>query len=183
MNTAEFPLPLAAAIGEVIFESEMVTTYALTANEKETDPEIKKNMRLWSQFMAGQYTPATFDQVVEQCIDKEYTWHCSHAHEGIRGDSEAGYETGMSMSESVEKGITGFHITNRMFGEGARVVNYWHMTGTHTGEFFGIPATGKAIDLRGISISAFHGGKLVEEWEFSDDLVEKVRALSDAATK
>ena len=57
-----------------------------------------------------------------------------------------------------------------MFGEGDLVANYWHMEGVHTGDFLGIPATGKVIDFRGLAIGTFKEGKLVEEWEFTDEL-------------
>lgn len=178
MNVEDFPLPLATVKGEIVFDDKVVTTYALTAGEKIRDPIITKNMIVWSEFMAGQYSPSTFDAVVKKCIDPSYTWHSTDSHEGMRADSDAGYEVGMDMSKAVAKGVTNFHITNRMFDGGGRVVNFWHMTGTHTGEFFGVLASGKEISLRGISISTFKDNKLIEEWEFSDNLVEKVRLLT-----
>ncbi len=40
--------------------------------------------------------------------------------------------------------------------------------GTHEGEFMGIPATGKKVELSGIIISRIENGKWVEEWEEMD---------------
>jgi len=42
--------------------------------------------------------------------------------------------------------------------------------GTHEGEFMGIPATGKKIEVSGIIISRIENGKFVEEWEEMDML-------------
>ena len=48
--------------------------------------------------------------------------------------------------------------------EGEKVVTRWTVRGTHQGEeFFGVPATGERIEMRGIQIDRFEGGKLVEE--------------------
>jgi steroid delta-isomerase-like uncharacterized protein len=45
-----------------------------------------------------------------------------------------------------------------------RVVENWAMTGTHTGEAFGLPPSGQDIRVRGIEIWRCAGGKLVEHW-------------------
>jgi steroid delta-isomerase-like uncharacterized protein len=58
-----------------------------------------------------------------------------------------------------------------MIGEGDRVVNRWTLHVTHTGEFRGIPATGKRITITGIGIFRFSDdGKVVESWDSLDQL-------------
>lgn len=44
------------------------------------------------------------------------------------------------------------------------------MTGTQTGEFRGHAPTGKPVKIRGVQISSFEDGKLVERWGSSDEL-------------
>ncbi|WP_198412329.1 ester cyclase [Nocardioides mangrovicus] len=44
------------------------------------------------------------------------------------------------------------------------------LTGTHNGPFQGHDATGKAIKVRGMQISKFADGKLIERWGSSDEL-------------
>jgi len=44
------------------------------------------------------------------------------------------------------------------------------ITGTNTGPFMGIPPTGKRIRIRGVQISKFKDGKMVERWGSSDEL-------------
>lgn len=44
------------------------------------------------------------------------------------------------------------------------------LTGTHNGPFMAVPATGKAIKIRGLQISRFKNGKMVERWGSSDEL-------------
>ena len=53
---------------------------------------------------------------------------------------------------------------------GDRMVQAFTITGTHEGEFLGIPATRRKIRVHGIVMSRFEDGKIVEEWEVIDQL-------------
>lgn len=46
----------------------------------------------------------------------------------------------------------------------------YELTGTHTGPFQGIAPTNKPIKARGVQISTFKDGKMVERWGSSDEL-------------
>src|SRR5437879_13560144 len=48
--------------------------------------------------------------------------------------------------------------------EGDKVVVRGTMTGTHSAEFMGIPATGKAVTISGIDITRFENGLSAEHW-------------------
>ena len=48
------------------------------------------------------------------------------------------------------------------------VVLRWNHTGTHIGEFLGIPPTGKAFTMRGIDIYRVKDGKMAEHWNVVD---------------
>jgi steroid delta-isomerase-like uncharacterized protein len=45
-----------------------------------------------------------------------------------------------------------------------RVVENWAMTGKHTGEAFGVPASGQDIRVRGVELWRCADGKIVEHW-------------------
>jgi len=70
--------------------------------------------------------------------------------------------------------ITGF--SNRKFtvkesiAQGNKVVKYWNFKGKHTGNFFGIPATNKEVDVIGCTIATVVNGKITEEQDFMDNL-------------
>ena len=44
------------------------------------------------------------------------------------------------------------------------------MTGTQTGNFFGIPATGRRVSVNQFQIEHIENGKIVEHWRQTDDL-------------
>lgn len=54
--------------------------------------------------------------------------------------------------------------------EGNRVAVRFIGTGTHQGDLFGIPPTGKVIKTTGINIFRLEDGKIVEHWNNADDL-------------
>ena len=55
-----------------------------------------------------------------------------------------------------------------ILAEGDRVVVRAKMSGTHEGDFMGIPATGKRIDVPFADFVRFEGGKIVEHWSVTD---------------
>ncbi len=57
-----------------------------------------------------------------------------------------------------------------MIAEGDKVAARYTMRGTHQGELMGIPPTGNRIEVTGIDIVRFEGGKMVEHWGNSDEL-------------
>jgi len=68
--------------------------------------------------------------------------------------------------------------------EGDLVSVLWTATGTNTGEGNGLPATGKPVHARGITIWRFANGKIVEEWSEFDQLrIMKELGLITAPTK
>ncbi len=54
--------------------------------------------------------------------------------------------------------------------EGDKVVSRVTLSGTHKGEFVGIPPTGKTVTFGAIDIIRVAGGKLVEHWGVTDNL-------------
>ena len=67
--------------------------------------------------------------------------------------------------ELFEKGFPQYRLkAEDVIEQGDKVVARAHFTGTHNGEFNGIPATGKAVELPFIIIYRFEDGKIAEHW-------------------
>ena len=49
--------------------------------------------------------------------------------------------------------------------EDDKVVTRWSASGTHAGDFAGVPATGRLVTVTGIHIHRIRHGRLVEHWE------------------
>lgn len=57
-----------------------------------------------------------------------------------------------------------------MVADSDRVAFAYTLAGSQQGPFRGHPATGKPVKVRGVQISRFAGGRLVERWGSSDEL-------------
>jgi predicted ester cyclase len=57
-----------------------------------------------------------------------------------------------------------------VFGQGDKIVKHWNFKGTHDGEFFGIPASGRPVDISGTTLVKMKEGKIVQEQDFLDNL-------------
>jgi predicted ester cyclase len=56
------------------------------------------------------------------------------------------------------------HEIEEQFVDGDRVISRITGYGTHTGDFLGIPPTGKEVRMEGIAIHRVVDGQLVEHW-------------------
>ena len=54
--------------------------------------------------------------------------------------------------------------------EGDKIAARWSMTGTHQGEFYGIPSTGKKVGHSGTTFYRLANGRIAEIWFLADML-------------
>jgi steroid delta-isomerase-like uncharacterized protein len=57
-----------------------------------------------------------------------------------------------------------------VIAEGDKVAVRWTNSGTHVGNFAGIPATGKTFTIAGVDIHRMRDGKMAEHWHVVDQL-------------
>ncbi len=69
----------------------------------------------------------------------------------------------------------------KVFGQGDNLVKQWNFKGKHTGDFFGIPATGSMVDLDGTTIIKMKNGKIAQEQDFFDNMafMQQLGLVSD----
>jgi steroid delta-isomerase-like uncharacterized protein len=61
-------------------------------------------------------------------------------------------------------------IIEDQIADGDKVVTGFRTRGTHRGALWGIPPTGKEVEITNMSMSRIEGGKLAEEWPAPDRL-------------
>ena len=86
-----------------------------------------------------------------------------------------GFPSGLEGAKAVHRlavaGMTDFHTEIQdLIAEEDKVVARVVITGIHTGEFFGVPATGKHVEFTGIYIARIANGKIVEHWGEEDSV-------------
>jgi len=126
--------------------------------EKAVSEENKEKMRRVLEEAFGQGKT----EVVDEVLDSDFVcWDPNSETGEIRGA-----ETIKGEIEYFRNAFPDFYWrVDDQIAEGDRVTTRYTLGGTHQGEFFGVPGTGKRIEITGINIDRFdEGGKLVEEW-------------------
>ncbi len=113
--------------------------------------------------------------VVDEVLDPDFVCYDPNSESGaVRGAETVKEE--IEYFRQAAPDLT-FTIEDQVAAEGDMVVTRWKATGTHQGDFFGVPGTGKPIELNAILIDRFdESGKLVEEW-ISYDLLKPMRQI------
>jgi predicted ester cyclase len=68
------------------------------------------------------------------------------------------------------EGLASTFTVHDVIAEGDRVVVRWTNAGIHSGEFLGIPPTGRSFDIACIDIYRIENGRMAEHWHVVDQL-------------
>jgi uncharacterized protein len=131
-----------------------------TAKADPVEANIKAYSHTWDEIM----NKGKLDMFNDSNFTKDVVMHVSPA-DIVGIDSSRAYYANF---------LTGFSkITftiKDVFGQGDKLVKHWNFKGTHTGDFFGIPATGKTVSLDGVTLVRMSNGKIAEERDFFDNM-------------
>jgi steroid delta-isomerase-like uncharacterized protein len=100
--------------------------------------------------------------------------HGDFLHDGIEfhlvgGQVLVGLDAYVATVQAGYASLAGFTtVLDDQFATDDRVVCRWRSRGTHTGEFVGFPATGRQIELTGMSLWEFDHGKARRGWGLLD---------------
>ncbi len=126
-----------------------------------TDKNIKMYTNVWDEIINNE----NLELFNEDNFDPNVIIHMSPENVvGIEATREfyQNYLTGFSKIE--------FTIVD-VFGQGDKIVKHWNFKGIHTGNFFGIPATGNTVDIDGTTLVKMKDGKISEERDFMDNML------------
>jgi steroid delta-isomerase-like uncharacterized protein len=130
-------------------------------NPDPAEANIKMYTHVWDEIM----NKGKLDQFNDSNFTKDVVMHVSPA-------DIVGIDTARAYYGQFLTGFSDIQFTIRdVFGQGDKLVKYWNFKGKHTGDFFGIPATGKSVDLDGTTLVRMQDGKIAEERDFYDNVV------------
>ncbi|MEX2247224.1 MAG: ester cyclase [Dehalococcoidia bacterium] len=104
--------------------------------------------------------PAILDQFIARGYD-DHNPPFPNLSPGLAGSREAFHLALTAFSDFRHEVID-------QIAEGDRVVTRMTASGRHTGEFLGIPATGKEVTMTGIAVHRIVDGKIAEHWSEVD---------------
>ncbi len=136
---------------------------ACSNSYKEEAEHVKSNIKTYTYVWDEIINNRKLDLFNDTYFTKDVVMHASPSDiVGIDGARAyyANYLTGFSNIE--------FTIVD-VFGQGDKLVKHWRFKGTHTGDFFGIPPTGKTVNIEGTTLVKMSNGKIAEEKDFYDN--------------
>lgn len=99
------------------------------------------------------------EKLAEELIAPDAVFHIPGRPEPMRGP--AGY---LAIIEMMRSGFPDIRWTlEEMIVEDDKVAARFTMRGTHQGSFFGVPPTGKTIEVQAMNFYRLSGGQFVEE--------------------
>jgi steroid delta-isomerase-like uncharacterized protein len=112
-----------------------------------------------------------FSDVVSQGDMSSLDAICAVCHpsfemvQGVVEPAPQGIDGLKGLIATLRTAFPDLHATvDEQVAEGDKVVSRVTMSGTHEGEFMGIPPTGKSFTIPGVSIWEVRGGMLISEW-------------------
>ena len=121
----------------------------------ETDLEMYQNV--WNTFLAGDTSVVNDKNFTEDIII-------------VTSDGDlVGIEACLEYYSNYLTGFSDIEWTIiDAFGQGNKLTKHWNFKGKHTGNFFGIPATGNKLNLSGTTIVTMRDGRIAKEHDFFD---------------
>jgi steroid delta-isomerase-like uncharacterized protein len=128
-------------------------------------PMSEENKALFRRMFEGAINQGNMD-LIDELVAPDVV-----EHEGLPPGVPAGRE-GVKMMFTMFRGaFPDLNATiDDVIAEGDKVVARSTWSGTHQGEFMGIPATGKRVSFGVIDIMRFADGVVVEHWGQMDNL-------------
>jgi len=129
------------------------------------DAKIEKDIKMYSETWDHIVNDANIDLINNTNFTEDITMVTSP--ENIVGieNFKAYYQNFLTGFSDIK-----FSIVN-VFGQDDNIVKHWNFKGTHTGDFFGIPATGKSVDIDGVTLVKMKDGKIAQEQDFMDNML------------
>ncbi|MGK5631126.1 ester cyclase [Streptomyces sp. URMC 123] len=99
-------------------------------------------------------------EVIDELFTADY-----RDHDPANGDRQTrGAE---ALRQEVAENREAFDLTfvvEDQIAEGDEVLTRWSCTGTHRGEFLGVPPTGAEVSITGMTLFRFRDGRIEEGW-------------------
>jgi steroid delta-isomerase-like uncharacterized protein len=132
--------------------------------------EEDRNKALWRRFYEELWSQGNLEAILELVAEDFFDHHplpgAPPGREGLAALVTTWRTAFPDMRETVKD----------LISEGDKVVGRFTMRRTHSGEFMGVPPTGRSVTMSGIDIVRLVGGKIAEFW-YGEHLLEPIQQL------
>ncbi len=129
------------------------------------DPTVAANIERYTETWDRIINDGEMDLFNEERFTTDVVMHAEPENVvGIEGMADF-YKTLLSAFSDYEFTI------NNIFGEDDQLTKHWTFRGKHTGDFFGVPASGNEVEFSGSTIIRMSpDGRIAEERDFMDNM-------------
>src|ERR1700730_17350298 len=144
---------------------------------------VEANLQLTRRWFEEVWNQKKTETIRELMAPDCVSHNTSEAGEGLRGP-----EAFAGLQRKLLNAFPDIRIVvEEAFGAGDMVALRWFATMHHQGEALGMPATGAAILITGMSMARIRDGKIIENWDEWDKLgmlqkIEAARAKGASAS-
>lgn len=130
--------------------------------------DVAANKDILKRFITEVWSNGDID-ACERYIAAKYTIHHDPGDPWDKRELDlAGYRERVTLSRAPFPDQ--FFTIQELVGEGQKVVVSWLWSATHKGDIPGFPATGRRIEMSGITVYFFEQGRLTGHWQVTDRL-------------
>jgi steroid delta-isomerase-like uncharacterized protein len=123
-----------------------------------------ENKKLAERFHTDLFQTGNLD-AVDEILSPNFVIHSSDVPESMR----KGRDGARRLVAASNRAFPDRKITHHdVLAQGDKVMIRWSLTGTHQGDLFGIPATGKTISTTGFDLFRIENGTIAEMWQNQD---------------
>lgn len=140
----------------------LIAALLLSATASAADQQLPKNKAVAQRVFAEILSQGKFE-VADEIYAQDFVNHGMTRDFSLKEDQEAARGWRQAAPDLVM-------TADKLVAEGDLVTVLWTGRGTNTGTGNGLPATGKKVQLRGITIWRIVDGKIKEEWSAFDRL-------------
>lgn len=125
---------------------------------------LEENKAIVRRFFEEVWNNKNLDYI-DEIYTPDFQLHALWQNMGMGGAGNAETPTAKQVIGNWHKGLPDLHMSiDDQVAEGNFVVTRHMSSGTHTGTFMGIPATGNFAQASGITINRIQDGKIAETW-------------------
>ena len=143
----------------------MVILFIATAcSSPKKDTQVEDNIKMFTHVWDEIINKRNLNMFNESNYTKSIILHASPT-------SVVGIDSARAYYSNYLTGFSDIEFTiEDAIGMDEKLAIYWNFKGTHTGLFFGIPATRQKVDIEGVTLVRMENGKIAEERDFLDNL-------------
>lgn len=159
-------LPAGLALSIVSTAAPGATNAAATGGIANTaDAQLAANRRLVERYFGEVWTQGKID-LLDQLLTADYVNHSPSTPNPRPGPADL-----KPIVAAMRAGIPDlkYEILDMVVAPD-KVAVYVRLTGTHQGTLFGMPPTGKKIDVRQMQIEWIKDGRIAQHWRITDEL-------------